>query len=138
MEFGDIFFGYTSAERERSQDPRLLLDGYYDLHGQTHAITRGPEYLVLGYKGSGKTMLAERLELLGDQDPTLFVTNVALGDFPFAQFKKIVGGEADNETRYPAAWSWLLLLLLLDSFSRDESSPTLIDPRFTNALTALK
>jgi hypothetical protein len=138
MEFKDIFFGYASAERERSQDPRLLLDGYYDLHGQTAAITHGPEYLVLGYKGSGKTMLAERLELLGDQDPTLFVTNVALGDFPFAQFKKIIGGDADAETRYPAAWSWLLLLLLLDSFSRDESSPTLLDTKFMDALRALK
>jgi hypothetical protein len=138
VEFGDIFFGYASAERERSQDPRLLLDGYYDLHGQTRAITAGPEYLVLGYKGSGKTMLAERLELLGEQDPTLFVTNVALGDFPFAQFKKIVSGEADAETRYPAAWSWLLLLLILNSLSKDESSPTLSDPRFLGALSTLK
>jgi hypothetical protein len=44
---------------------------------------------------------------------------VSLADFPFTPFSKIVRGDLEPETKYPTAWSWILLIYLLESFARD-------------------
>lgn len=43
-----------------------------------------------------------------------------LGDFPFTPFSKIVRGNSEPESKFPIAWSWLLFVYLIESFSADE------------------
>ncbi|MCF1467848.1 hypothetical protein GOZ89_12660 [Agrobacterium vitis] len=119
MNFKDFAFGYSSAEKERSEDPSLILNGYIDYKAATDAAKSGAKYLFLGYKGAGKSSIGERLELTLSAEQGNFVKLVSLGDFPFTPFSKIVRGDVEPEVKYPAAWSWLLLIYILESFSQD-------------------
>ena len=93
--FRDIEFGFADAHKEGAEAPDLLLHGFFDdTHLTEHALCGSP-FLFLGYKGSGKTAIAERARLLGDRDPELFVTTTALDDFSYRDFTSLAGGSGD-------------------------------------------
>ena len=119
MKFRDIEFGYASAETEFSRAPELLKDGYLDLNDACKTAMHGEPFLFLGYKGSGKSAIGERIKLLTCGDPNCFVKQIQLGDFPFNLFSKIIRGESEPESKYPIAWAWILLIYILESFSKD-------------------
>jgi archaellum biogenesis ATPase FlaH len=121
MSFKDIMFGFASAEKERAQNPELLVNGFVDFDSAYSRIHSSDTYLILGYKGSGKTAIANRLQIEASTDPLVFCKNVFLGDFPFTPFSKIIRGVPEPEARFPTAWAWLLLLLVVDSLAADES-----------------
>lgn len=64
--FKDIYFGEVSGEMEGSDHPELLLDGYLDVHKITEIALENQKFLFLGYKGSGKSSLAERVRLISE------------------------------------------------------------------------
>lgn len=132
--FRDIRFGYASAEMESQNAPDLLLKGYWDLDGIINEVINGPRFLYLGYKGSGKSAIAEHLRLDAQSNSTLFVTTTFLSDFPYTDFKKIVSGDAEPESKYPTAWSWLLLLTMVNSLAKDHGA----DADFELAVRQLK
>lgn len=138
MSFKDIAFGFSSAEKERSEEPDLILNGYIDYKSATDAAKSGEKYLFLGYKGTGKSSIGERLELTLSNDYSNFVRLVSLGDFPFTSFSKIVRGDSEPESKYPAAWSWLLLIYLLESFGRDEGLQHPDQPALQDAMKAFR
>lgn len=138
MDFKSIAFGYTSAEAERSNDPGLLLDGYIDYKNASEQATSGSRFLFLGYKGAGKSTVGEHLQLKLANDYGDFVKAIALSDFPFTPFSKIIRGDAEPENKYPTAWSWILLIHVLESLSADAS---LSHPRineFQDAINAFR
>ncbi len=118
--FRDIEFGFADAHKEGAEAPDLLLHGFFDDGHLTEQALGGSPFLFLGYKGSGKTAIAERARLLGERDPELFVTAAALDDFSYGDFKSLAGGSGDFESRYPTVWAWVLLLFLVQSLERDE------------------
>jgi hypothetical protein len=126
-EFKRIKFGYASAEKESAESPDLLVSGYFDLHDACSSAAHGPEFLFLGYKGSGKSAIGERLRLINEARHDVFINAIYLEDFPFTTFSKIIRGSDEPEAKYPTAWSWILLIYLLDSFSMD-AALTLPDP----------
>ena len=117
--FRDIEFGFADAHKEGAEAPDLLLHGFFDDTRLTEQALSGSSFLFLGYKGSGKTAIAERARLLGERDPELFVTTAMLDDFAYGDFKELAGG-GDFESRYPTIWAWVLLLFLVQSLERDE------------------
>jgi hypothetical protein len=131
-DFRKIAFGYISAEYERAKDPGLITEGYIDFKGATEEATDGEKFLFLGYKGAGKSSLGERLQLtLADQHDR-FAKLVSLADFPFTPFSKLIRGDVEPEAKYPMAWSWILLIYLLESLVADEGGfhpnmPALMD-----------
>jgi hypothetical protein len=136
--FKDIQFGQASAELEGSYYPELLLDGFFDPWDVVNKVLKGPACIFLGYKGAGKSSIGEHLRLLSESDEALFVDHTFLSDFPYANFSKIVSGEAEPESRFPTAWSWIITLSLLASFSRDEGAESVIDNDFVSSIHALK
>jgi hypothetical protein len=118
--FRDIEFGFADAHKEGAEAPDLLLHGFFDDTQLTEQALSGSSFLFLGYKGSGKTAIAERARLLGERDPELFVTTAALDDFSYGDFKSLAGAGGDSESRYPTVWAWVLLLFLVQSLERDE------------------
>lgn len=118
--FADIEFGFADAEKESAENPELLLHAFLDDSHLVAKALEGSPFLFLGYKGSGKTALAERANLLQASRPQLFVSVEQLSDFSYAEFKNAAGGGGDHQTRYPTAWGYLLLLALLKSLERDE------------------
>ncbi len=135
--FNELELGYASAEQESVEAPQLLLGGFFDSGKVVEKAQAGRYFLFLGYKGSGKSAVNEHLRLISEGDPTLFVTSTLLADFPYSDFKKIIVGDAEPEAKYPVAWSWLLLLRLIESFTKDEGSPTRYEKEFIDALNSL-
>ena len=138
MDFRSFRFGYADAETESVQEPGLLIDGFYDLGKMIHEAKDGNRFLFLGYKGSGKSSISQHLRLIAEQDAQLFVTQTFLAEFPYISFKKIIKGEAEPEAKYPATWSWLLLLQLFGSFDKDEGLRADEGVDYVGALQTLK
>lgn len=133
----DIQFGYASAEDESTKCPVLLLEGFIDNEGFADELCYGSRFLVLGDKGSGKSALAEHLRLSSQDRHDIFIKTIYLSDFPFVNFTKIVNTDDLPASRYPTAWSWLLLLYLIESISNDEGASTALDHEFHRTLTCL-
>jgi hypothetical protein len=134
--FHKLKFGWASAEQEGASDPALLLDGFLDLGGVAEEAVKGHKFVFLGYKGSGKSAISEHIRLKAQSDPQLFVTSTFLADFPYSDFSRLVRGE-DVETKYPTAWSWLLLVKLFDSFNKDQGAASNSDSDFRTAIETL-
>jgi hypothetical protein len=118
LTFKDIAFGYSSAEAERTNDPGLLLEGHIDFKAASDEALYGSKYLFLGYKGAGKSSIAERIALT-QPGGSLFVRSLSLAEFPFTPFSKVVRGDAEPESKFPTAWSWIILIYVLESMARD-------------------
>lgn len=137
-DFLKINFGYASAQQEGTRAPDLLIDGYVDLHQISEEALDGPNFLVLGYKGSGKSAISERLRLLYQNNSEVFLTNIDLGDFPYTAFSAIVPGTESPQARYPSAWSWLLIIHLLASLDRDANLDIPDQNTFDQTMKALR
>ena len=119
VHFKDIPLGQASAELEGAYSPNLIVKGFLDPWDVLEKAKNGPEFLFLGYKGSGKSAIGEHLRLTAEDNYSLFVTHTFLSDFPYGNFAKIVTGDAEPESRFPTAWQWILVLTLLNSISQD-------------------
>lgn len=137
IDFKSLKFGYASAEAESAYEPELLLEGFYDVAGYTAAARGAQKFLFLGYKGSGKSAIAKRLQLQANSDPSLFVATTVLKDFPFNAFRKVGSTTDEPESRYPTTWAWLILLRLIESFRTDLGSSWSKDPATKKATDAL-
>ena len=129
LTFSELQLGFASAEEESAQAPDLLIEAYRSRSCNSSA-TEGRYFLVLGHKGAGKSAVGEHLRLKSHDDPLQFFTLALLGDFPFTQFKKIIPGDTEPEAKYPTAWAWILLIKLLDSFSKDVGAESSSSPKF--------
>jgi hypothetical protein len=138
VSFTDINFGYADAHREGAEAPELLLDGFLDQSGITDEALYGPSFLFLGYKGSGKTALAERARLLSANDPALRVTCMSLEEFSYGDFRSLAGGAPAEHARFPTVWAWVLLLNLLQSLEQDEGGREAAPPSYTKTLQGLR
>ena len=135
--FDEINFGRARAELESVDSPTLIQKGFLDPNGIVPILMNDTPYLVLGYKGSGKSAIAEKLRLESTSRSKAMATIAHLADFPYSSFGKIMTGKEEPEARFPTTWSWLLLILLLDSFSRDQASPNQYDAQFCKAISSL-
>jgi hypothetical protein len=136
--FGEIQFGFASAEKEGAEAPDLLLSGFFDdAQLSDTALYRSP-FLFLGYKGSGKTALAEHARLVASSRPDLFVTTTTLDRFSYHDFKLVAGGSGDHQVRYPTAWGWLLLVALVRSLQGDQAGLRRAPSEYTGVVGALE
>lgn len=135
--FKDLTFGFASAESEAARQPDLLLQGFLDRWATEDIVLPGGSFLVLGYKGSGKSAIAEHLRLRSESDALLFVKTTNLSsDFHFQAFTDLADAVGDRPSGYVVGWQWLLLLHVLQSLAGDESAMLL--PELTEAITALR
>ncbi|NLH76502.1 MAG: hypothetical protein GX465_05635 [Acidobacteria bacterium] len=138
MTFKDINFGDASAETESARSPLLLTDGYLNINRIVEEALQGYRFLFLGNKGSGKTALAEHIRLMSLNNPCLFSRLYVLRDFPYSRFLSLLGVEKGTEGRLPTAWSWILLITLLDSFGDDAGSNVATDSDYYEALSSFR
>ena len=59
----------------------------------------GRPFVFLGYKGSGKTAIAERARLLAEDEPNLFVTTTSLEDLSYGEFSAVAGAAIAQAAR---------------------------------------
>lgn len=141
LDYKEIKFGEASAEEELDKNPRFIMEGFYDVGGVLDTILNGTEFLVLGNKGSGKSILGEHLKStagLQNDESWRFVSKFSMKEFPFKTFAKITPGEGGVETKFPLAWQWALLVQVIMSFSEDAGKRCELDNHFDRAVDYLK
>jgi hypothetical protein len=136
--FGDIHFGFRNAKWEAARARDLLLKGYFDLHGAYAQVFQGDRWLVLGYKGSGKSALSQHLRLRSGEDGSVVVRTLMLNELSFQEFASVIPEHLEWHSRYTKVWQLALWLQLVDMLREDRSSPTRIDPQVHSALAALE
>ena len=121
MSYQNILFGYASAEAESSEKPELLLDGYFDPHGYVQSIMNDRFFIILGYKGTGKTSLGKHFVLSSHKNYKVFSTHILLDDFSHRLLKRVsVISGLDDKSRFRAGWKQLLWLLIFQSYGSDQ------------------
>jgi ABC-type dipeptide/oligopeptide/nickel transport system ATPase component len=136
--FHRINFGLAAAETEKERSPELLLGGFLDAQGYVEKIQDGERFLLLGRKGSGKSAISGRIQLLAEDLPDLLSTEWTLTDFPFNAFAEILRGEETPEVRFAANWEFLLLVALMNSFRSDAGAKAAGSPSLPETLEALE
>ncbi|GFO62685.1 P-loop ATPase, Sll1717 family [Geomonas paludis] len=122
MKYDEINFGKATGEQEGAHIPELLRMGFIDKGNVLKKLRDEDRFLVLGYKGSGKSTIAEkiRLESFPEDQTSKYIAKIQhLGDFPFKSFAKIFSGQAEPEAKYPSTWSYLINLLIIGSLVKD-------------------
>lgn len=117
MTFTNIEFGRTSGEAEAAELPHLIADGYFDPNFLSPLLSR-KKWLVLARKGAGKSILGEKIKQVASS--TVNKTSVVLthlADFPYRAFSQLMPSTVEKASRYPASWSWLLCLQIIDALT---------------------
>lgn len=117
MDFRKIILGKADAQEESVEYPQLLKNGYYDNDNVVNQVCSSSKFLVLGYKGSGKSALSEHIKL--SMENRIVVGQQSLKDFPYKSFAKIVAGDGEQEYKLKVAWRWLLLVQILHAYIQD-------------------
>lgn len=114
IEFKNINFGLAAGEAEASRFPDLVRKGFFDDQGIINELIHGYKYLVLGHKGSGKSLIGEKLLFNSKEDNQFFCEKIMLADFPFVNFTKILPGKSEENNNYPKSWSLVILISILN------------------------
>ncbi|MCZ2807594.1 hypothetical protein O2W18_21010 [Modestobacter sp. VKM Ac-2983] len=137
LSFGDIDFGMLDADNEVAQNRELLLAGYFDLNNAYGQILRGPKFAVLGYKGSGKSALAQHLTLQASRTEEFRVKTLELDELSFEDFSQVIQGDPDWMARYPKVWQLILLLQAVQALQEDDRLQLTVADAFRELKTSL-
>ena len=121
MKFKDIKFGYISAEDEFTYSPELIIDGFLDEYGYIDELLDTEKFLVLGPKGSGKSAIGSKLELISKENKDIFTKKFKLRNFPYNSFTGIIYSKEAPEIQYLKNWEYVLIVACLNSFINDSS-----------------
>ena len=139
--YESINFGEASAEEELDKNPQLISEGFYNSDEIVEKIVEGSEFLILGNKGSGKSIIGEHVKLTaGPQadDSYRFVSKFSMKEFPYKSFAKIIPGDGTLETKLPLAWQWSLLAQVIFSFGEDVGKARETDALLNRAIEHFK
>lgn len=140
MKYTEIDFGELSAEEEMDKNPELVKSGYYDFKDALLGVVDGSDFLILGNKGSGKSILGEHLKSTEGPQPDgshRFVSKFSMKAFPFKSFAKMIPGDESLETRFPIAWQWALLVQTILSFQDDSGKSSEFNTEYGRAVENL-
>lgn len=119
--FSELRFGRLDAHDEATNEPELLLEGFYDFESAAEEIMAGTKFVLLGTKGAGKSAVLEHLRLAAESEPNEFFSIWDLREFPIADVRNMKTGQTPGLGRTQNAWEFLLLLRIIDSLYSDQS-----------------
>lgn len=137
----NIEFGEISAEVEVEINPKLITCGFYDYRNIVDRILNEHHFLILGNKGTGKSIIGEHFRLSSgkqNDDSYLFCKTVNLAQFPYKSFNKIISGISEPETKFPTTWKWILFIYIIRSFDEDNGKKCDREAEFHNAVETFK
>ncbi|MET7731535.1 hypothetical protein ABZT02_09215 [Streptomyces sp. NPDC005402] len=114
-------FGYADSGSEFRHAPKLLRHGYYDLGHAEEQIVNSHKFLVLGYKGSGKSAIGARLRIRAMDSPAHYSAPppIFIDKLPLGEFKGIVPDTFGAPVRHRHVWTLHLLVHIAASLSTD-------------------
>lgn len=117
----ELHFGTLDAAQEAVDEPRLLLEGFFDYREAAYGIASRGRWLLLGQKGAGKSAVLEHLRLKWADRWDRFFTLWDLRTFPVRDVPLIDTGQSAGAARAHATWEFLLLLRIIESLKKDQA-----------------
>ncbi|MGW6481996.1 P-loop ATPase, Sll1717 family [Streptomyces sp. NPDC055059] len=135
QDFRRFNFGFADSITEYKEAPTLLRDGYYDLERIEERVVNSHEFILLGYKGSGKSAVGARLRLRSQASPGLYSvpSPILVDELPLGQFKDVVPPAMGAEMKHRDAWMLHLLIQVSLTLAGDGQG----DPDSKKKITAL-
>jgi hypothetical protein len=120
-DFRKFDFGYADSGREYNRSPRLLREGYYDLGGIEESVLNSHEFLILGYKGSGKSAIGGRLQLIAQDSPSRYSAPapIHVDRLSLKEFRGVVPEAIDPHIRHQWVWELHLLIHIVSQLAQD-------------------
>jgi len=119
-DFRDIVFGKMEAAKE-SSNPRLLLEGFLDSFGYIDQLVNGEIYYVFGQKGSGKSAIASRIELMARNEGKIAAKTYILEQFDYSGFTGVIpGNKNDASDRWLRTWEFLIAVKFMELYDSDD------------------
>jgi Cdc6-like AAA superfamily ATPase len=118
--FEKINFKYTDAEEEKLYAPELIDQAYVDINCILEEIEKPENFLVIGQKGSGKTALSSKLQLMEKSQWNLFVETDELEQFEYSLLNKCGAQKGTSIGGALTVWQLILSIRLLSLFLKDE------------------
>jgi len=119
-EFKKIDFGRVAAEKERAHSERLLTEGFLDAFGYIDKVTSGSKFLVYGQKGSGKSAIGSKVELMAPEKGFV-VKQVVLDQFDYNEFDGVLPGKNAPEVKNVNTWEFLLATEILEEYIKKDA-----------------
>lgn len=104
----DVFLGENDGKKEalyRSDFERF----FYDYNNIYENTLKNQNFLVLGRKGSGKTILAEFIKKQAQKEPQWFCEICSYKDFKFHELINLKSSDI-SPNEYICIWEWVILL----------------------------
>ena len=125
---GEMFIGYNDGKKEATYRNDFELY-YYDYNRSYEKILHDDKYLLLGKKGTGKSLLAEYINKLSQKQPNWFCKIASYKQFNFHELTHLQSGDV-KPNEYIAIWEWIILIELAQLCINDEG----IDHEFKDNL----
>ncbi|MFC5702779.1 P-loop ATPase, Sll1717 family [Cohnella faecalis] len=106
----DIFLGKNDGKKEASYRPDFE-NYFYDHNKIYHKVMQNEKYLVLGRKGTGKSILGEFIKKKAQNDAEWFCNLCSYKEFQFHELVNLKNGDI-KPNEYISIWEWVILLEL--------------------------
>lgn len=125
----DIILGKHDGKKEALFVPNF--EDYFFDYNNLYETSISPEiFLILGKKGTGKTLLAYLIQRKKESDPTSFYKLDSYKTFSLTELQHLKNGEITTE-EYVPIWKWIILIELSKLVITNEA---LIDNRDVSTL----
>lgn len=118
MRVDKLFIGYNDGKKEAANQKNFQ-DYYFDNNGIIDKALRADKYLVLGKKGTGKTLLGEVIKQRASTKGDWICDLISYKNF---EFRKLITLQTDDSkpNEYSAIWKWLLLIKIAEMSKNDQ------------------
>lgn len=118
-DFKKIVFGKSDAYKE-TYNPELLLSGYLDTYGYIDQLIDGDKFFVFGQKGSGKSAIASKIELISKSEKNIVAKIFDLEQLDYPGFTGVIPGRDEATRRNLQTWEFLLAVKFIECFDSDD------------------
>lgn len=116
---GEMFIGYNDGKKEASYRDDFELY-YFNYNRNIEKILEKDKFLLLGKKGTGKSLLAEYIKKMSLQSHDWFCETSSYKQFNFHELTQLKSRDImPNE--YIAIWEWIILIEVARLCLKDES-----------------
>jgi hypothetical protein len=114
----DFYLGNSDGKKE-AQYKKDFEQYFYDYNDLYERATTRERYLILGRKGTGKTLLAEIIYKKSSSNPNCFCEICSYKEFKFHELL-ILKSEDISPNEYISIWEWVILIQIGKMCCRDE------------------
>lgn len=113
-----LFIGYNDGKKE-ARHRSDFEEYYFDYNGNYEKILQHDKYLLLGRKGTGKSLLGEYIKKKSQYDSNWFCKISSYKQFKFHELNNLKTRDP-KPNEYFAIWEWIVLLEIAYECIKDE------------------